>query len=67
MYQKCALPFTLSDSLHCEMEWAVPKCFAETHFASLAILASVQKKKVIEIYIVYIFLHLSVGTNSGHK
>jgi hypothetical protein len=49
------------------MEWAVPKCFAETHFASLAILASVQKKKVIEIYIVYIFLHLSVGTNSGHK
>lgn len=44
MYHKCALPFSLSDSLHYEMEWAVPKCFVETHLASLAILASVQKK-----------------------
>lgn len=34
---KCALPFSLSDSLHCEMEWAVPKRFVKTHCASLAI------------------------------
>jgi hypothetical protein len=45
VYQKCALPFNLSDSLHCEMEWAVPKCFFKTHFAYLAISAAAVQNK----------------------
>ena len=66
MYQKCALPFSLSDSLHCEMELTVHKCFVQSHVAYLAILASVQEK-IIETFSFFFFLQLSVGTNSGHK